>query len=183
MQRKHNNVEPIYPFTAWDVIEREFRAENNYRNETIFALGNGTIGMQRHAKRASTVPLRAPISMGSEREVIRYPEPAPVYAEHSQTLLNVTNAKIIQFYVEDELFPEMQYKARIWRCERSSETGILERLRWRSAAGREVQIDIERLVSCPSPCRAIRYSVMPLNFDGSIRFNARLDGDVRAFPP
>ena len=34
----------IYPVEAWNVTEMSFERENNYRNETTFALSNGYIG-------------------------------------------------------------------------------------------------------------------------------------------
>lgn len=34
----------IYPVEVWDITETEFKKENNYRNETTFALSNGYIG-------------------------------------------------------------------------------------------------------------------------------------------
>ena len=36
--------EPIYPIEPWDVTETEYNPQNNYRNETTFALSNGYIG-------------------------------------------------------------------------------------------------------------------------------------------
>lgn len=36
--------QPIYPVEVWDITEQEFQKENNYRNETTFALSNGYIG-------------------------------------------------------------------------------------------------------------------------------------------
>ena len=35
---------PIYPIEQWNITETEFKKENNYRNETTFALSNGYIG-------------------------------------------------------------------------------------------------------------------------------------------
>jgi alpha,alpha-trehalose phosphorylase len=115
-----------------------------------------------------------------EREVIVYPETAYAFAEHSQTLLNVTNAKIIRLVVDDEPF-DMQHGA-VLDYERALrlKTGLLERtLRWRSPQGREVQIVIQRLVSLPrQPIAAIRYQVTPLNFSGTVRFVSEVNGDV-----
>lgn len=38
------NKKPIYPVETWNVTEKEFSMETNYRNETTFALSNGYIG-------------------------------------------------------------------------------------------------------------------------------------------
>ncbi len=37
---------PIYPFEDWVIRETQFSIDTNYRNETIFALANGYIGMR-----------------------------------------------------------------------------------------------------------------------------------------
>ena len=34
------NKKPIYPVETWNVTEKEFSMETNYRNETTFALSN-----------------------------------------------------------------------------------------------------------------------------------------------
>ena len=34
---------PIYPIEQWNITETEFKKENNYRNETTFALSNGCL--------------------------------------------------------------------------------------------------------------------------------------------
>ena len=47
------NKKPIYPVEPWNITETEFRVENNYRNETTFALSNGYIGTRE--------PLRKPM--------------------------------------------------------------------------------------------------------------------------
>jgi alpha,alpha-trehalose phosphorylase len=35
----------IYPYSAWSITEESFDIDSNLRNETMFSLANGTIGM------------------------------------------------------------------------------------------------------------------------------------------
>ena len=42
---------PIYPIEQWNITETEFKKENNYRNETTFALSNGYIGTRGTSRR------------------------------------------------------------------------------------------------------------------------------------
>jgi alpha,alpha-trehalose phosphorylase len=46
MKRNLKEVKPLYPFDEWEIREESFNIENNYRNETIFSLGNGYIGFR-----------------------------------------------------------------------------------------------------------------------------------------
>src|SRR3954453_7132505 len=102
-------VQPIYPYTEWDVIESEFKLENNYRNESIFALGNGYLGIRGTFEEGLVTPERVGqegtyINGFYESEIIRYPEIAYGFPLKSQTMLNVTNGKSIRLTIEDEDF-------------------------------------------------------------------------------
>ncbi|HBR34903.1 MAG TPA: hypothetical protein DD734_09730, partial [Firmicutes bacterium] len=35
-----------YPAHEWEIVEERFQVENNLRNETVFSLGNGYLGMR-----------------------------------------------------------------------------------------------------------------------------------------
>ncbi len=185
MLRHTAAVEPIYPYSAWEVIENEFKIENNYRNETIFALGNGYIGMRGNFEEGYSGPARTGLE-GTylngfyESEVIKYPEVAYGFAERSQTMLNVTNGKVIRLIVEDEPFDMLRGECRAYQRTLSLRYGLLERkLIWRSPQGREVEIEITRLVSLANKhLAAIHYVVTPLNFSGRIALLSALDGDV-----
>lgn len=185
MLRQHAAVPPIYPIDPWAIVETAFAVEHNYRNEAIFALGNGVIGVrggfeEGYAGPPGTSHDGTYLNGFYESEPIRYPEPAYGYAEHSQTMLNVTNGKIIRLFVDDEEFS--LFTGTILSHQRALrlQTGLLERSAvWRSPAGREIALHTERLVSFTHPqvC-AIRYTVTPLNFSGRVRLVSLLDGDV-----
>lgn len=175
----------IYPYNEWEIIEDGFKAENNYRNETIFALGNGYIGMRGNFEEGYTGPsgtgLEGTYLNGFyESEVIKYGEIAYGYAEKSQTMLNVTNSKIIKLYVEDEEFHMFTGEVKEYKRVLDLKEGILKRsLRWRSPKGREVKIEVKRLISFKDKhLAAISYQVTPLNFNGTIRLLSALDGNV-----
>src|SRR5215469_2662478 len=93
MTRQHKTAQPIYPFTEWEIVETEFKVEHNYRNESIFALGNGYIGMRGNFEEGYSGPagtgLEGTYLNGFyESEPIKYPEAAYGFAEHSETMLN-----------------------------------------------------------------------------------------------
>ncbi len=176
---------PIYPYTEWDIVEEQFSVQNNYRNETIFALANGYIGMRGTFEEGYHGPagtgLEGTYLNGFyESEPIRYPETAYGYAKDSQTMLNVTNGKIVQLLLDGEAFNMLSGELKEYRRVLREREGLLERtLVWRSPQGREIRLDIKRLVSfARRHLAAISYEVTPLNFSGEIRIISALDGDV-----
>ena len=185
MSKNETPVEPIYPYSPWEVIEPRFEVANNYRNETIFALANGYLGMRGNFEEGYNGPPRTGlegtyINGFYESEPIKYPEAAYGFAERSQTMLNVTNGKIIQLLVEDEPFDMLEGEVLQYQRALRLKEGVLERkLIWRSPQGREAEIEIVRLVSLVEKhLAAISYSVTPLNFDGKITLVSTLNGDV-----
>lgn len=46
MRKFHQNREAIYPFDEWKIVETKFEPRFNHRNESIFSLGNGYMGMR-----------------------------------------------------------------------------------------------------------------------------------------
>ena len=81
----------------------------NLRNETIFTLGNGYLGLRGNfeegdAGLAGTSVEGTYINGFYETVELKYPEIAYGYPETSQTMLNVTNGKVIKLYLEDEEF-------------------------------------------------------------------------------
>ncbi len=185
MLKNEMPVEPIYPYSAWDVTEPKFEIKNNYRNESVFALGNGYLGMRGNLEEGYSGPpgtgLEGTYINGFyESETLKYPEVAYGYAEKSQTMLNVTNGKIIRLFLEDEAFDMLQGEVLQYQRVLRLNEGVLERtLTWRSPQGREVEIVITRLVSLAEKhLAAIYYSVTPRNFDGRISLISALNGDV-----
>lgn len=44
--KPYEHPKALYPYEEWHVTEQSYDEENNQRNESIFALGNGYIGMR-----------------------------------------------------------------------------------------------------------------------------------------
>ena len=103
------DIKPIYPTEPWKITEPAFKPENNYRNETVFVLSNGYIGMRGTFEEGYKLPKGLGME-GSfvngfyESETIRYGETAYGFADKTQTMLNVANAKIIRLSVDGEEF-------------------------------------------------------------------------------
>ena len=174
-----------YPVNPWKIIEKSFSSENTYRNETIFALANGYIGMRGNFEEAYHGPkntsLKGTYLNGFyESEPIQYGETAYGYAKNNQTMLNVTDAKNIQCFVDGEMFDLFSGKIISYERSINLKEGVLKReIIWESIAGKQVELKIERLVSLVHQhVAAIHYSVKPLNFSGDITIVSLLDGCV-----
>jgi trehalose/maltose hydrolase-like predicted phosphorylase len=169
----------------WSIIEKTFTIENNYVNETLFSTGNGCIGMRGNFEEGYSGPKGTGlegiyINGFYESEVIKYGEVAYGYAEKSQSMLNVTNSKIIKLYINDEEFDMLKGEVLDYERRLDFKEGILKRnLIWKSPSGKEVKIYIERLVSLKHKhLAAIHYEVTPLNFNGKLKLISSLDGNV-----
>lgn len=108
MEEKHGQ-QCIYPMDVWQIIEDKFSADNNYKNESIFALGNGYIGLrgdyEENYKWGSDKGCPGTYINGFyDTKAIEYGEPYFGSAQESQTMLNVANGKVIKLYVGDEEF-------------------------------------------------------------------------------
>ncbi|HBL36573.1 MAG TPA: family 65 glycosyl hydrolase [Firmicutes bacterium] len=186
MKRVGKEVAPIYPAHEWEIVEERFQVENNLRNETVFSLGNGYLGMRGNFEEGYNGPAGTSVE-GTyingfyDTELLKYPEVAHGYPEQSQTMLNITNGKLIKVYVEDEEFQMVCGELREYRRTLDLKKGVLQRsLVWRSPAGREIRLEITRLVSLTNKhLAALAYKITPLNFTGKIRLFSALDGDVQ----
>ncbi|MBA2133867.1 glycoside hydrolase family 65 protein [Capillibacterium thermochitinicola] len=186
MKKKGNNQQPIYPPHDWEIVEEKFCPAYNQRNETVFTLGNGYLGLRGNFEEGYHGPdgtsVEGTYINGFYETVdIKYPEIAYGYPEKGQTMLNVTNGKVIKLYLEDEEFHMFSGQLLAYQRRLDLRNGVLHRsLVWRSPAGREVKLEITRLVSFTNKhLAAIAYEVTPLNFDGKIRLYSALDGDVQ----
>lgn len=178
-------IKPAYPYSEWEIVEENFTVENNFRSETVFALGNGYMGFRGNFEEGYQGPEGTGvdgiyINGFYESEIIKYPEIAFGYAENSQTMLNVTKSRIIKLFVEDEEFSMNDGTLEEYRRVLSLKEGILGRsLIWSSQKGKKVKIDIQRLVSfCNKHLAVINYEVTPINFSGNIKLVSMLDGNV-----
>ncbi len=183
--KKLLNSRSIYNYDEWNIIEEDFKIENNARNETAFALGNGYIGIRGTFEEGYSGPARTGtegtyLNGFYESEIIKYGEIAYGYPEKGQTMLNVTNGKIVRLFIEDEEFDMMSGEVLDYKRVLSLKEGILKRnLIWRSPKGKEAKIEIQRLISFENKnLAAINYEVTPLNFDGKIKIVSAIDGNI-----
>ncbi|MBK8031233.1 MAG: glycoside hydrolase family 65 protein [Chloroflexi bacterium] len=201
---------PVYAGDAWNIVETTFdwEHERSYQAESIFALGNGYLGLRGtfeegleravHPNDAKDYhPATGRDRYGRflsvdgtylngfyESQKIKYPESAYGYADKSQTMLNVPNGKIIRVFLGDDAEP-VQLDAEHSSFSDYTRTlnmqdGLLTRsVTWRSLNGRQLRLEARRLVSLTNKhLAAIEFTLIP-DFSGRIRLESVLDGDVQ----
>jgi alpha,alpha-trehalose phosphorylase len=151
-----------YSIDPWSITERELDLDAIGHSESIFALSNGHIGVRGNLEEGE--PHGTPGSyLGGffESFLLPYAEGGYGYPEDGQSLINVTNGKLIRLLVDDEPF-DVRYGT-LDRHERTLDlrAGVLRRqVRWTSPAGKVVQISSVRLVSfVHRSIVAVRYEV------------------------
>lgn len=146
------------------------------RTESIFALSNGHIGLRGTLEEGEPRGLPGTYLNGFyEQHQLPYAEAGYGYPEDGQTVVNVTDGKIIRLLVQDEPL-DMRYGRAIehHRC-LDFRSGTLRRdTVWESPTGRRVRVRSERLVSFTQRAvAAIHYEVEPL--DGGIQLVLQSD--------
>ncbi len=138
-----------FPVDEWRIVEHDFDAADVGTTETLFAVGNGYLGLRGNLEEGHDAHSHGTFINGfHETWRIRHAEEAYGFARTGQTIVNVPDAKIIRLYIDDE--PLQLSTADLAEYERSLDmrSGILTRsLVWRTPAGNKVKVRSSRLVS------------------------------------
>jgi alpha,alpha-trehalose phosphorylase len=170
----------IYPKDEWRLVEKRYAPEFLAQNETIFSLANGYLGIRGSFEEGLPVFQRGTYINGFyESWPITYGEAAFGFAKTGQTMLNVTDSRIIKLYVDDE--PFVMYKADLLNFERAlnMKEGTLEReVVWETPSGKKVSIRSKRMVSFEHRhLAAMLYEVTLLNARAPIVLVSEIDAD------
>ena len=133
----------------WAVREKGLDLDVLARSESVFALSNGHVGLRGNLDEGEPHSLPGTyLNSVYEYRPLPYAEAGYGYPESGQTVINVTNGKILRLLVDDEPF-DVRYGT-VMEHERVLDlrAGTLFReVHWRSPAGRAVRIRSTRLVS------------------------------------
>ena len=155
-----------YPVEPWTVRETSLRLDLLAQSESVFALANGHIGVRGNLDEGE--PHGIPGSyLNSFYEVrpLPYAEAGYGYPDAGQTVINVTNGKLIRLLIDDSPFDlrygTLPYHERVLDLQ----AGLLRRqAEWVSPAGRRVKVRSTRLVSFTQRAvLAICYEVEPVD--------------------
>jgi alpha,alpha-trehalose phosphorylase len=155
-----------YGAEPWSLNEASLDLNLLAQSESVFALSNGHIGIRGNLDEGepSGLPGTYLNSLYEDRP-LPYAEAGYGFPDMGQTIINVTNGKIIRLLVDDEPF-DIRYGT-LTKHTRTLDmrAGTLTRnVTWTSPAGHTVNITSVRMVSLTQRAVvAISYSVTPVN--------------------
>jgi alpha,alpha-trehalose phosphorylase len=157
---------PCFSVEPWTLRETELHLDVLAQTESLFALANGHVGLRGTLDEGEPVGLAGTYLNGfHEVRPLPYAETAYGNPEAGETVVDVTDGKLIRLLVDDELF-DVRY-GELLEHERVLDfrAGMLRRkVHWRSPVGREVRISSTRIVSFTQRgAAAILYDVEPVD--------------------
>ena len=145
-----------FPYEPWSVTEEGFRPADLAENESVFALGNGFIGLRGNleeggASGAVTIP-GSYLNGVFDSEPIRYGETAYGYAKNHETICSVMDAKGLLLSADGERLDAGACELREHRRVLDMRSGLLRRsFRWQTRSGCLLEAETERLVCLARP--------------------------------
>lgn len=142
-------TEDAFPIEPWQVRETRLDLNLLAQSESLFTLSNGHIGLRGNFDEGEPHGLPGTyLNSFYEVRPLPYAEAGFGYPEAGQTVVDVTNGKILRLMVDDELFDvrygELIDHERILDLRAGT---LVRRAHWRSPAGKQVKIESTRLVS------------------------------------
>jgi trehalose/maltose hydrolase-like predicted phosphorylase len=167
-------TQDAFPVEPW--VVRETRLDLNViaQSESLFALSNGHIGLRGNLDEGEPYGLPGTyLNSFYEIRPLPYAEAGYGYPEAGQTVVDVTNGKIIRLSVEDEPFDVRYGKLISHERVLDLRTGLLVRnAHWSSPSGKQVKVTSTRLVSLTHrSAAAIEYVVEAV--DEFVRVNVQ----------
>jgi alpha,alpha-trehalose phosphorylase len=147
------------------------------QTESLFALSNGHLGWRGNLDEGEPHGLPGSYLNGVyEARPLPYAETAYGLPESGQTVINVTNGKLIRLFVDDEPFDVRYGHLRSHERVLDFRAGTLSRAaEWVSPAGRAVRVTSTRMVSLSQRAiGVIRYEVEPLEHKARIAIQSEL---------
>ena len=166
-----------FPLDDWRLVEKEFDSSDMGVTETLFALGNGYLGMRGNVEEGRETYAHGTFINGfHEIWPIHHAEEAFGFARVGQTIVNVPDAKVIKLYVDDE--PLLLPVADLVDYERSIDfrEGVLRRdLIWRTPSGRQIKVCSKRMTSFTERHLALlEFEVTVLDSDCPITISSQI---------
>ena len=92
-----------FPVDPWRLVETEPDSADLGLTETLFAIGNGYLGMRANPTEGRDAHTHGTYINGfHETWEIQHAEDAFAFAKTGQTIVNVPDAKLMKIYVDDE---------------------------------------------------------------------------------
>ncbi|MEU4693628.1 glycosyl hydrolase family 65 protein [Actinoplanes sp. NPDC023714] len=141
--------EEICPPEPWQVRETRLDTGLLAQTESVLALANGYLGLRGNLDEGEPHEISGTyLNSFYEERPLPYPEGGYGYPEQGQTVVNVTDGKLIRLMVDDEQFHVGNGILHAHERVLDLRAGVLRRsVDWESPAGQRVRIRSRRLVS------------------------------------
>ncbi len=137
-------VNAPYGVEPWTLTEDHLDLNLIAQSESVFALSNGHIGLRGNLDEGEPFGLPGTyLNSVYEERPLPYAEAGYGYPETGQTVINVTNGKIIRLLVDDEPF-DIRYgtlESHVRRLDLRAGT-LTRDVEWTSPAGRRVKVQL-----------------------------------------
>jgi alpha,alpha-trehalose phosphorylase len=167
----------VFPVEEWRVREASLDLDLLAPTESVFALSNGHIGLRGNLDEGEPHIIPGTyLNSYYEQRPLPYPEGGYGYPEQGQTVVNVTDGKLIRLMVDDEPFHVAHGALTAHERMLDLRSGQLRRaVDWVSPAGRRVRIRSSRLVSLTQRAvAAVDYEVEAVDHEVRITLQSGL---------
>ncbi len=166
-----------FPVDPWRLVEKSFSLDDAGVTETLFAVGNGYLGLRgNHPEGRNAHEHGTFINGFHEIFPIRHAEQAYGFAEIGQTIINAPDAKVMRVYVDDEPLSLDVADVREYERVLDLRDGVLRRhILWTTPSGKDVRLDFARMVSFEEKHVAVmQLDVTVLNADAPVTVSCQL---------
>lgn len=168
---------------GWNIIEEGFVPHYNKISESIFSLGNGRMGQRANFEESYS----GETLQGNYVAGVYYPDKTRVgwwkngYPEYFAKVLNAANWIGIDIRIDNEVLDLHTAQVNDFRRVLNMQEGYLQRSFTATLRdGKQVRVVATRFCSIvDDETGVIRYSITPLNFDGTLQVISYIDGDVK----
>ncbi len=172
---------------AWIVEENQIDQVSLLKNESLFNVANGYIGIRGNFEEgypADKVSIRGNyINAFYEEATITYGEKAFGFPETLQKIVNVMDGQTVFVTIGEERVNLFEGELKdLKRFVNLKEGYYTRQIHWVSPKGKEVKIDITRLASFTTlELFAIHYHIEKINFDEEVIIESVIDGNVENY--
>jgi len=167
---------------AYRITQSHWRPELAARDETLFALANGALGV-RGGFEESPSPTQGTFVAGVwERSAIHYHERHHGFARTTDTRVPVADATAIRIFLGDAPADPAQSEVVSFERTLDMRSAMLTRaLAFRTAGGATLEVKAQRFVSLAHPgLVCIRWTLRSLDYSGPVSIESSIVGNVAA---
>ncbi len=182
VRRNELRMKDYIAVDEWKIIEEGFDPHRNKVSESLFSLGNGRMGQRANFEEAYS----GKTLQGNYVAGVYYPDKTRVgwwkngYPEYFAKVLNAANWIGIDIMIDSERLDLAKCEVSGFRRELNMKEGYLKRnFIAKTKNGKQVEVKAVRFCSmADDEAGVIKYTVTPMNFNGTLTITPFIDGDV-----